>query len=84
MARRHVDELRIAGPGSRKLHPFVVQRERVDLRATRLEGQRGPGVPWVFHADPVAGVEHQPRDEVERLLHPRHDRDLLGTAAYPS
>ena len=47
----------------------------------RLEPRRLAGI---LDADAVAGVEHEASDQIERLLHARHDGDLLEGARHPA
>jgi hypothetical protein len=64
------------------LHPVVVDRDGDDRGAGSFENETGPSVSGIFHPDPIAGIDHQPRDQIDKLLRARQDHDLIGAAPH--
>ena len=83
--RRDVDEAR----ASRRLEPrSSIPSSSIGATATfaptASNTSRSTRVAGVLHADAIAGIQEEPRDEIERLLHPGDDRHLLGRALHAS
>ena len=58
--------------------PLAVPRHGEQLGAERAKDLHGPRVGRLLDGDHVARVDEGARDEVEALLRPVHDEDLLG------
>ena len=52
------------------------------VRAERFERDRRAGIARILDARAIAFVEKQTCDEIERVLHARHDDDLVCRAAH--
>ena len=83
MRRRQVDQPRARERGADR-HTFAVHRHRYHLRADRLEDEPRAGIAGIFHGGAVAGLEQQPRRQVEGLLGAGDDGHLARLAAHPA
>ena len=86
MRRRHVHEAGIArAPGAhRDVQTLGIHRYRENARARSQERAARPGVARFFHPHPVARIEQHAADQLEALLSPGHDQDLVCFAARPA
>jgi len=65
-----------------QFHSLIIQRHRGDAGARGLEHHRRANVPGFFHGHPVAWIQKNARDQIERFLHSGHDRYLVGHAVH--
>ncbi len=83
MTGRDVDEAGVAQGGFAELHAFFVQRHVRYFCAERLEDGGRADVSGIFHADAIAGIHEEARDEVEGFLCAGDDGDLIGVQFTP-
>jgi hypothetical protein len=79
--RRDVDQ---ASP-SRQLvddEPLLVHRNRGHPHTERREQHGCRRVPGILDGNGVSGLEDDPADEIERVLCPVGDQDVLGVAEH--
>ncbi len=83
MRRRHVHEAGIARAprAHRDVQALGIHRDGENARARSQESAARPGVARVFHPHPVTRIEQHPADQLEALLSPGHDQDLVCLAA---
>ena len=65
------------------MQPMLVDRHVEQGRSERLEDPPRPGVARVFEHHHVVGLDQQARDQVDRLLGPGRDDDLLRRYSRP-
>ncbi len=77
-----IHEAGVAQGRAAQLNAFFVQRHVRDFCAERLEDGGRADVSGIFHADAVAGIQEETRDEIEGFLRARDNRDLIGDAIH--
>ena len=80
MAGSYIDEPRTTQPLRLQFHSLVIERQSGNIRAGGPEHHGRADISRVLHTNTIAGVQENARDQIERLLHSRHDRNLLGSA----
>ena len=74
---REIDQPRRRVGGGRHHRPVGVDADRHHRGAGGGEDRRGARIARVFDPRTIAGIEQEPADEVEGLLRPRDDHDVL-------
>ena len=65
------------------VEPVRVDRDPDQPGTGRLERAERPGEGRCLDGHDIAGTEHRPRDEVDRLSGARRDHDLVGLVGKP-
>ena len=58
-------------------HAFLIKTQQRNPGSDGFEDHGGAGITWILHADAVAGIEKDPRREVESFLHAGDDDDVV-------